>query len=126
MIERFGWAVGDDKGTNGELVMLSRDGASITLEPGGQLELSGAPLPNLHKTCAEFTQHYDELDAVSKPLGVTFIASGFHPFATREEINWMPKGRYKVMREYMPKVGTMGLDDFPDTGGECRKAGRQR
>lgn len=110
LVSQFDWEVGPDRGTNGEIVELRRDGASITLEPGGQLELSGAPLVNVHQTCAEFTEHYRELDAVSKPLNLTWIAAGHHPFATRDEINWMPKDRYAVMREYLPKRGTKALD----------------
>ena len=110
LVRDFGWSVGYDRGVDGEVVELLRDGASITLEPGGQFELSGAPLTNVHETCAEFTQHYNELDAVSKPLGITWLAVGHHPFATREQIHWMPKGRYAVMRAYLPTKGSMGLD----------------
>jgi glutamate--cysteine ligase len=110
MIERFGWKEGDDRGVNGEIVMLQRDGASITLEPGGQFELSGAPLPTVHHTCAEFTQHYEELHSIAKPMGIAFLAAGFHPFATLDEINWMPKGRYEVMRNYLPTRGERALD----------------
>ena len=110
MIERFGWKKGSDKGISGELVMLERDGASITLEPGGQFELSGAPLATVHETCAEFSNHYEEVNELARELGLTFLAAGFHPFATREEINWMPKGRYKVMREYLPQHGARALD----------------
>lgn len=110
LVRDFGWAPGHDRGIDGEIVELLRDGASITLEPGGQFELSGAPLTNVHETCAEFTQHYNELDAVSKPLGITWLAVGHHPFATREQIHWMPKGRYAVMRAYLPQKGSMALD----------------
>ena len=110
LVEQFGWGLGTDKGSGGEVVELRRDGASITLEPGGQLELSGAPLRNVHETCAEFSQHYDELHAVSEPLGLTWMAVGHHPFATRDQINWMPKGRYAVMRAYLPTKGSMALD----------------
>ncbi len=106
----YGWALGSDRGSDGEIVELKRDGASITLEPGGQFELSGAPLTNVHETCAEFSQHYEELDAVSKPLGLTWMAVGHHPFATREQIHRMPKGRYKVMADYLPTKGSMALD----------------
>lgn len=109
-IERYGWARGPDRGTHGETVELRRDGASITLEPGGQLELSGAPLQNVHQTCAEFSTHYEELHAISEPLGITWMAVGHHPFATRDEINWMPKGRYAIMRNYLPQHGSMALD----------------
>ncbi|MCA9683727.1 MAG: glutamate--cysteine ligase, partial [Myxococcales bacterium] len=108
--DRFGWKEGKDRGVHGELIALERDGASITLEPGGQLELSGAPLPTVHHTCGEFSQHYDELHAVAEPMGVAWLACGFHPFATRDEIDVMPKGRYEVMRAYLPTRGDMALD----------------
>lgn len=107
---QFGWAPGPDRGPGGEIIELRRDGASITLEPGGQLELSGKPLHNVHETCAEFTQHYRELHAVSLPLRLSWFSAGFHPWATREEIRWMPKGRYEVMRSYLPTRGARGLD----------------
>ena len=110
LVERFGWAPGPDRGIDGEIIELVRDGASITLEPGGQLELSGAPLRTMHQTCAEFSQHYDELHAVSQPLSLGWMAVGHHPWATRDEIDWMPKGRYRVMRAYLPTRGTRALD----------------
>jgi glutamate--cysteine ligase len=110
LVERHGWNVGSDRGTDGEIIELVRDGASITLEPGGQFELSGKPLPDVHATCAEFTQHFTELHDVSAPLGLTWLTAGFHPWATREEINWMPKGRYGVMRRYLPTRGAQALD----------------
>ncbi|MCB9706122.1 MAG: glutamate--cysteine ligase [Myxococcales bacterium] len=107
---QFGWEPTPDRGVGGEIIALGRDGASITLEPGGQLELSGKPLLTIHDTCAEFTTHYRELDAISRPLEIAWLASGFHPFATREEIHRMPKARYAVMREYLPTRGSMALD----------------
>nr|WP_255216041.1 glutamate-cysteine ligase family protein [Pseudenhygromyxa sp. WMMC2535] len=110
MRDRFGWRESRDRGVGGELIALERDGASITLEPGGQFELSGAPLPTVHHTCAEFTTHYEELTAVAEPMGVSWLACGFHPFATRDEIDLMPKGRYEVMRAYLPTRGDMALD----------------
>jgi glutamate--cysteine ligase len=110
LVERFGWRPGKDRGLAGELIALERGGASITLEPGGQIELSGAPLSSVHETCAEFTQHYHELEAIADPLGLAFLCVGFHPFATREEIQWMPKGRYAVMRAYLPTRGARALD----------------
>jgi glutamate--cysteine ligase len=109
-IEEFGWKPAADRGPGGEIIALERDGASITLEPGGQFELSGKPLPHVHATCAEFTQHYHELHGVSQRLGLAWLATGFHPFATREEIHWMPKGRYRVMRDFLPTRGTRGID----------------
>jgi glutamate--cysteine ligase len=105
----FGW-VPSDRGLHGETVALARDGASITLEPGGQFELSGKPLRTIHETCAEFTQHYRELHAVSVPLGLSWFTTGFHPWATRDEINWMPKGRYQIMGRYLPTKGGKALD----------------
>jgi glutamate--cysteine ligase len=110
LMTQHGWSPAEDRGTSGEIVALVRDRASITLEPGGQLELSGAPLPTLHQTCAELSTHRRELDEVGEALGVTFLAAGFHPFATREEIDWMPKGRYRVMRDYLPTRGARALD----------------
>lgn len=110
LCSEFGWAPGPDRGTGGEIIELRRDGASITLEPGGQFELSGKPLHTIHETCAEFTQHYRELHAVSVPLRLTWFTAGFHPWATREEIRWMPKGRYAVMRQFLPTRGGRGLD----------------
>src|SRR5690606_12380047 len=110
MRDRFGWTESKDRGVAGELIALERDGASITLEPGGQFELSGKPLPTVHDTCAEFTTHYRELDEIASEMGVAWIACGFHPFATREEIDLMPKGRYEVMRRYLPTRGALALD----------------
>ena len=86
------------------------DGGSVSLEPGGQLELSGAPLSNLHQTCAETGRHLRHLRAVSSALGVGMLGIGFQPKWRRDNISWMPKGRYQIMRNHMPKVGTMGLD----------------
>jgi glutamate--cysteine ligase len=85
-------------------------GGSVTLEPGGQLELSGAPLENLHQTCAETGRHLKHMRAVCDALGIGMLSLGFNPKWGRDDIDWMPKGRYKIMREHMPKVGTLGLD----------------
>ena len=95
----------------GKIIGL-KDGAggSVTLEPGGQLELSGAPLDNLHQTCGETGRHLRHMRNVCAPLGIGMLGCGYHPTARREDISFMPKGRYKIMREYMPKVGTLGLD----------------
>ncbi len=107
MQARGGWAPILD---NGNIIGLKRDGASISLEPGGQLELSGAILPDLHATREELTTHLREVHAAAGPLGLGFTALGFHPLARREDMPWMPKGRYTIMRAYMPKVGSLGLD----------------
>jgi glutamate--cysteine ligase len=95
---------------NGNPIGLTRGKASISLEPGGQFELSGAPLPDLHAGWAELTNHLDETREVAGPLGMGFAPLGFHPLAKRDEMPWMPKGRYAIMRNYMPRVGAMGLD----------------
>jgi len=94
----------------GRTVGLTRDGANVSLEPAGQLELSGAPLPHLHATDDEIEGHIKEVKAVGERLGIGFLGMGFHPLCTRDEMPWMPKARYKIMRGYMPKVGSLGLD----------------
>ncbi len=86
------------------------EGGSVTLEPGGQLELSGAPLVNLHQTCAETGRHLKHMRAVTMGLGLGMLGIGYQPKWGRDDIPWMPKGRYKIMRNYMPKVGRFGLD----------------
>ena len=86
------------------------DGANVTLEPAGQLELSGAQLEHLHQTCCEVNAHLAQVKAVADPLGIGFLGMGFQPKWRRDEMPWMPKGRYRIMRDYMPKVGTLGLD----------------
>lgn len=95
---------------NGNLIALARDKASVTLEPGGQVELSGAPLRSIHETCAEVADHLSLVKKVGEQLGVGMIGLGFQPKWRREDIGWMPKGRYKIMRDYMPKRGSLGLD----------------
>ena len=85
-------------------------GQSVTLEPGGQFELSGAPLDSIHKTCAEVNGHLYQAKAIAEEMGVGFLGTGFDPKWKVEEVPVMPKGRYKLMKEYMPTVGTMGLD----------------
>jgi glutamate--cysteine ligase len=89
---------------------LKNGAASVSLEPGGQLELSGAPLATLHETAAEFAKHFAAVRKVAGPLGLGFAPLGFHPLATREAMPWMPKSRYAIMRRYMPKRGNLGLD----------------
>ncbi|WP_137181102.1 glutamate--cysteine ligase [Roseomonas sp. AR75] len=95
---------------NGRPIGLKRGDASVSLEPGGQFELSGAPVPDLHETRVELAAHLREVHEVAGPLGLGFAPLGFHPLATREQMPWMPKGRYAIMRNYMPRVGGMGLD----------------
>jgi glutamate--cysteine ligase len=94
----------------GNTIGLKQGDAAISLEPAGQLELSGAPLGTLHDTMAELEAHYDQVRSVSRDLQIGFAPLGFHPTATNEQMPWMPKGRYAIMRRYMPKVGRHGLD----------------
>lgn len=94
----------------GQPIGLTRGGASVSLEPAGQFELSGGLCRTLHETQAELDAHLAEVRAVAAPLGLGFAPLGFHPLATRDAMPWMPKGRYAIMRRYMPKVGTRGLD----------------
>jgi glutamate--cysteine ligase len=107
MAERFGWDVVREDGLP---IALLRERASVTLEPGGQLELSGAPLATLHDTCREAHGHLAEVKAVTEPAGLGMLGIGFNPKWRREDIPRMPKGRYGIMTAYMPKRGTLGLD----------------
>ncbi|HJQ57095.1 MAG TPA: glutamate--cysteine ligase [Vineibacter sp.] len=107
LADRFGWQRVLE---NGQPIALGRERASITLEPGGQLELSGAPLATVHEAAAETDQHLAEVKAVAGPLGIGFLGMGHTPTWRREDFDWMPKGRYAIMRRYMPKRGSMGLD----------------
>ena len=85
-------------------------GGAISLEPGGQFELSGAPLDNVHQTCSELHAHLAQVREIAEPLGIGFLGLGMSPKWTLEETPVMPKGRYGIMTRYMPKVGTRGLD----------------
>lgn len=106
-LEGYGW----DEVREGEtLIGLSRGLASVSLEPGGQFELSGAPLETVHDIHEETAQHLAEVKVVGQELGLGFLALGFTPVWMRREVPVMPKGRYKIMRAYMPKVGALGLD----------------
>ena len=103
--DRFGWAPVEE---GGHLIGLTRDGANVSLEPGGQLELSGAPLSTIHETCDEVNQHLAEVRAVADEIGVGFIGLGAAPEWTHDQMPLMPKGRYRLMDGYMGRVGTMG------------------
>ena len=105
---QFGWRPVQEDGLL--IALLDDTGASITLEPGGQLELSGAILDNIHETCTEVYTHLRQVRAISEPLGIAFVGMGFHPKWQREDMEWMPKARYRIMRDYMSKVGTLGQD----------------
>jgi glutamate--cysteine ligase len=106
-IARDGWSKILD---HGQPIGLTRGRAAISLEPAGQLELSGATLATLHETNAEFDAHFADVHRAADGLGLGFAPLGFHPTATRDAMPWMPKSRYALMRRYMPKVGSMGLD----------------
>jgi|SRR5215217_1090921 len=109
---RFGWeGVYEDRADGGQtLIALNRGGANVSLEPGGQLELSGAPLNSMHEICEETGNHLQEVKTVADELGIGFLGLGFHPTLKREDAAVMPKGRYVIMRRYMPLVGGLGLD----------------
>ncbi len=104
---RFGWQPVREGET---LIGLTRDRASISLEPGGQLELSGAQLESIHQTCDEVHQHLAEAKAICEGIGAGLLGLGFDPKWRREDVPFMPKGRYGIMRDYMPKRGKLGLD----------------
>jgi glutamate--cysteine ligase len=109
LVERHGWKI-EYESPGGPIIALERAGASITLEPGGQLELSGAPLENVHQTCLEMSGHLAELRDISGELDLSWMGIGFHPFARQEDLPWVPKSRYAIMRRYLPTRGTGGLD----------------
>ena len=106
-LTRFGWEAIEEKG---RVIALSKDGASVTLEPAGQLELSGAAVETIHQTCVEVGTHLKEVKQVADELQLGFLGMGFQPKWRRDEMPWMPKGRYQIMKSYMPKVGQLGLD----------------
>jgi len=105
---RFGW---DPVLEDDNVIALQNDArCSITLEPGGQFELSGAPLETIHQTCDEVHEHLRQVREVCDELGLGMLGLGFDPKSRREDVSWMPKGRYRIMRAYMPKKGGHGLD----------------
>ena len=96
---------------DGDNTIGLKDGdASVSLEPAGQLELSGGPLETLHETHQELQTHFAQVRAACQGLDMGFAPLGFHPLATRAAMPWMPKGRYAIMQRYMPLVGSLGLD----------------
>ncbi|GAA4222561.1 glutamate--cysteine ligase [Sagittula sp. NFXS13] len=105
--DRHGWAEVTEKGV---LIGLSKDGANVSLEPGGALELSGAPLETIHQTCDEVNEHLREVKGVADEIGVGFIGLGAAPEWMHDDVPLMPKGRYKLMDAYMPTVGTTGRE----------------
>jgi glutamate--cysteine ligase len=108
LANQYDWKPVEEQGKL--IALLDDSGASVTLEPGGQLELSGALLDNVHQTCNEVYTHLEQVKTVAEPLGIAFLGMGFQPKWRREDTQWMPKGRYRIMREYMTKRGKLGLD----------------
>jgi glutamate--cysteine ligase len=106
-LTEFGWRPIVE---NGNVIALAGAEGTVSLEPAGQFELSGAPLENLHQSCAESGRHLEQCKAIGERLGLGFLGLGMWPDKTRAELPIMPKGRYKIMLDYMPKVGTLGLD----------------
>ena len=92
----------------GNIIGLTKEGANVSLEPGGQLELSGAPLDSIHETCDEVNQHLSEVRDIADKIGAGFLGLGAAPEWSHEEMPMMPKGRYKLMTDYMDRVGTHG------------------
>ncbi len=103
----FGWSPVEE---GGKVIALSGPDGTISLEPAGQFELSGAPLADLHMTCSEAARHLAQCKAVGERLGVGFLGLGMWPDKARADLPVMPKGRYKIMLDYMPRVGNLGLD----------------
>ncbi len=103
--DKFKWEPIEE---NGYLIGLKKNGASVSLEPGGQFELSGAPLEHIHETCNEVGEHLEEVRQIADPLGIGFLGQGSSPLWSMDETPIMPKGRYKIMRAYMEKVGRLG------------------
>jgi len=103
--DEFGWSPVLEAG---KLIGLNKDGANVSLEPGGQLELSGAPLENIHQTCDETNVHLREVKKIADRIGAGFFGMGAAPEWTADQMPQMPKGRYKLMTKYMGEVGTHG------------------
>jgi len=103
----FGWEPVEE---GGKVIALSGADGTVSLEPAGQFELSGAPLEHLHQTCAEAGRHLHQVKAVGDKLGLGFLGLGMWPDKRRDELPIMPKGRYTIMLRHMPRVGNLGLD----------------
>ena len=106
-LTRFGWKPHLE---NGKPIALTMDGQSVTLEPGGQFELSGAPLETIHETCVEVNTHLKQVKEIGTEIGSGMLGLGFNPKWSRADVTVMPKGRYGIMKAYMPLKGTLGLD----------------
>ncbi|MAH88725.1 MAG: glutamate--cysteine ligase [Pelagibacterales bacterium] len=106
-ISNFGW---EHISEEGKVIGLKKDKQSITLEPGGQIELSGAPLKDIHAVCKETNEHLKLVKEIGEKLNITLLGLGLRPQENNEKVPWMPKSRYKIMKNYMPKKGSNGLD----------------
>lgn len=106
-LTEFGWEPIEE---NGHVIAMRGADGTVSLEPGGQLELSGAPLENLHDTCAETGRHLEQVKTIGERLKRGYLGLGMWPDKARSDLPVMPKGRYKIMMEHMPKVGDLGLD----------------
>jgi glutamate--cysteine ligase len=106
-LTEFGWKPVEE---GGKIIALSGPDGNVSLEPAGQFELSGAPLSNLHESCAESGRHLQQVKAVGDKLGLGFLGLGMWPDKARSDLPIMPKGRYEIMLRHMPRVGTLGLD----------------
>ncbi len=107
-LEQFGWEPILENGN--PIAMRKDDKSSISLEPAGQIELSGAPLKTLHQTCSEVHDHLKQVKQLAEKMQIGFVGLGYHPKRTAKDMPWMPKGRYKIMGDYMPKVGSLGRE----------------
>ena len=102
-----GWTPVEERG---HVIALTRGDAQVTIEPGGQFELAARPLSHNCDLVADLAEHVHLLGKVTRPMGLAWLSIGFRPFGTRDEVPWMPKQRYDVMRAYMPTVGSRGLE----------------
>jgi glutamate--cysteine ligase len=107
-LEQFGWEAVLENGN--PIAMKKNDKSSISLEPAGQIELSGAPLETVHQTCSEVHEHLKQVKQLAEKMEIGFVGLGYHPKRTAEDMPWMPKGRYKIRGDYMPKVGSLGRE----------------
>jgi glutamate--cysteine ligase len=111
LLERIASEDGWERVLEGEnVIALLKDGASITLEPGGQLELSGAPLRTIHETCSEFNGHLALMKRICEPMGIVWLGLGMHPIHRVDQLPVMPKRRYQIMREFLPRKGALALE----------------
>lgn len=109
LAEGHGWKRESEQ-PGGPVISLKREQGSITLEPGSQLELSGAPCMDVHEICAEMRGHLTELREISSEMNLAWLGVGFHPLARQDDLTWVPKARYAIMREYLPTRGSRAVD----------------